>query len=315
MSKEAKKTKADSTKNEYNDFDFMGNAKYFGAVSVILLIASVVLFMTKGLNYGIDFSGGSEVQVLFKNNVGMSKVRDALQEAGLKPQLQSIGDKSEYIIRFDHKEVPKDEKGNIQLEALTTSLEGVLFKSFGKENTEFRRIDNVGPQVGSQLKRNAILALFYGLLAILIYTALRFDYNYAPGAVLCLFHDALLTMGVLSLINAEVNVQIVAAILTIVGYSINDTIVIFDRIREDLAIYKDKSLPWIINRAINSTLSRTVITSGLTFISVLTLYLIGQGVIKEFAFAMGLGIILGTYSSIYIAAPMIILFEKFKTVK
>jgi preprotein translocase subunit SecF len=179
--------------------------------------------------------------------------------------------------------------------------------SFGPE---VRRVDSVGPQVGNQLKKNSLLAVFYSLLVILIYVGLRFDYIFAPGAVLCLFHDAIVTLGALAILGKEMNVQIMAAILTIIGYSLNDTIIIFDRVRETIHDYHDRHLPWIINRAINETLSRTIMTSASTFIAVFCLYVFTEGVIKDFALAMCMGIFYGTYSTIYIASPCVILFDR-----
>lgn len=302
--------------HEYGRFDFMGTFYIWGSISAVLFLTALGLLFFKGFNYGIDFSGGTEIQIMFKDSVSISQVRDFLKVVNLEnSQLQKLGDKSEYLIRFENALAKKKPDGQVDLSATIQFITEGVKKTFGDNKYEIRRVDSVGPQVGSQLKRNAILALFYSLLAILIYTAFRFDYNYAPGAVICLFHDSIVTLGVLVLLGKEINIQVLAAILTIVGYSMNDTIVVYDRIREDLQFHKDKSLAWVINRAINTTLSRTTITAVLTFTSVLALFLLGGGVIKEFAFTMGLGIIFGVYSSIYIASPMIILFDRFKTVK
>lgn len=302
--------------HEYGRFDFMGTFHIWGSISAALFVVALVLIFVKGFNYGIDFSGGTEIQIMFKDQVEASQVRSFLKELDLEnSQLQKLGDKSEFLIRFDNSLAKKKADGQVDLASTIEFITAGVKKNFGDGKYEIRRVDSVGPQVGSQLKRNAILALFYSLLAILIYTAFRFDYNYAPGAVICLFHDSVVTLGVLVLLGKEINIQVLAAILTIVGYSMNDTIVVYDRIREDLQFHKDKSLAWVINRAINTTLSRTTITALLTFTSVLALFLLGGGVIKEFAFTMGLGIIFGVYSSIYIASPMIILFDRFKTTK
>ncbi len=305
------------TKNhDYGRFDFMGTVYIWGSISALTFVAALILFATKGFNYGIDFAGGTEIQVMFKDQVNMGQVRDFLKTVNLdNAQLQKLGETSEYLIRFENSLAKKKPDGQVDLAATIQFFTNGVKSTFGDGKFEMRRVDSVGPQVGSQLKRNAILALFYSLLAILIYTALRFDYNYAPGAVICLFHDAIVVLGVLVLLGKEINIQVLAAILTIVGYSMNDTIVVYDRIRENLHFHKDKSLAWVINRSINTTMARTMITSFLTFLSVLALFLIAGGVIKEFAFTMGLGIIFGTYSSIYVASPMIILFDRFKTVK
>jgi preprotein translocase subunit SecF len=173
----------------------------------------------------------------------------------------------------------------------------------------------VGPQVGAELKRNGFLAVFYCLLVILIYVGLRFDYKYSPGAVICLFHDAVITLAIFVLVGKEVNVPILAAILSLIGFSLNDTIVVFDRIRETEDHYRHKSISFIINKAINDMLERTIITSGTTFVSALSLYLFAGGTVSDIAFAICVGIFFGTYSSIYVAAPLILFVDKLKSAK
>ncbi|MNL26780.1 preprotein translocase subunit SecF [compost metagenome] len=185
-----------------------------------------------------------------------------------------------------------------------------IAKDFAAAGPEIRRVDTVGPQVGSELKRNGLLAVFYCLLVILIYVALRFDYKFAPGAVLCLFHDAVITLAVFVFVGKEVNVSILAAIMTLIGFSLNDTIVVFDRIREIDTRYHDRGFGFIINKSINEMLIRTLITSGTTFVSALCLYIFADGTVEDIAFAMCVGIFFGTYSSIYVAAPLVLLMEK-----
>jgi preprotein translocase subunit SecF len=180
---------------------------------------------------------------------------------------------------------------------------------------EIRRVDSVGPQVGAELKRNGFLSVFYCLLVILIYVALRFDYKFAPGAVICLAHDAIITMAIFVMTGREVNVPILAAILTLIGYSLNDTIVVFDRIRETAEHYRDKGTSFIINRSINDMIERTLITSGTTFTSALALFLFAGGDVSDIAFAMVIGIFFGTYSSIYVAAPLVLVVDKLKTLR
>ena len=173
-----------------------------------------------------------------------------------------------------------------------------------------RRVDSVGPQIGSELKRNGVLAAFYCLLMILIYVGLRFDYKYAPGAVFCLFHDAIITLGIFSLFGREVNVQTLAAILTIIGYSLNDTIVNFDRVRENVTVYRDHNFYTVMNRSLNDVLSRTLLTSVTTLLAVAAMYFLAGGVIRDFAFTLGIGIIVGTYSSIYVASPITLVMDR-----
>jgi preprotein translocase subunit SecF len=187
-------------------------------------------------------------------------------------------------------------------EALTTKLE--------LTPEGLRRVDTVGPQVGSELKKNGMLAAFYSFLVILIYISVRFDYVYAPGAILCVVHDAIMILGIFSLLGREVNIQIMASILTLIGYSMNDTIVTFDRIRETAPQHREKSLAYIINKAINDMLGRTFLTAGATMLACLGLYFFGGGVISDIAFTLIVGIIIGTYSSIYVAAPSIMVMEK-----
>jgi preprotein translocase subunit SecF len=187
-----------------------------------------------------------------------------------------------------------------------------LAEHFAQEGAVVRRVDTVGPQVGAELRRNGILAAFYCLLLILIFVGLRFDYRYAPGAVFCLFHDAIITVGVYSLFNWEFTVQTMAAILTIIGYSLNDTIVIFDRIRENQAHHRDKDIYWISNRSINETLSRTVLTYMITYLTVGSMFFFADGVIHDFSVAMMIGMFLGAYSTVYVATPLMLILDHFR---
>lgn len=285
--------------------DFLGKSTAFAVLSVILVIASLALIGIKGLNYGIDFAGGTEIQIQFANKLDNSTLRDALKEMNVdKYQIQSFGEGNEVVLRLSiaggKTEKERNKNNNLLIAKVT---EGIKAKF---SDAEIRRVDSVGPQIGEELKRNGILAIFYSLLLILIYVGLRFDYEFAPGAVFCLFHDAIITLGIFALLGKEVNVQILAAILTIIGYSLNDTIVNFDRIRENSSLFKRAELGGIINKSINETLSRTILTSLTTLIAVVALYLFAGGVITDFAFTLGIGVIVGTYSSIYVAAPLVL---------
>jgi preprotein translocase subunit SecF len=295
--------------------DFVGKIRFFAGVSVVLSVVSIGLLLFKGLNYGIDFSGGTEIQIKFQQPIsGDEELRKFMTDLGLENvHLQRFGENNEYLIRFEaFKGANEEERNRYQNEVVKKITDGLKTK-FATQGPEIRRVDSVGPQIGDQMKRNGILALFYALIAILIYVGLRFDYEYAPGAVLCLFHDALMTVGVFSLVGKEVTAQLLAAVLTIVGYSMNDTIIVYDRIRETSHTFKGASLKQIINRATNDTIHRTILTSSTVMISCLALYFLAGGVIEEFAFAMLIGVVVGTYSSIYVASPLIILFEEIST--
>jgi preprotein translocase subunit SecF len=295
---------------EYGKIDFMSKWPIFGGLSFLAVLASFVLFATKGFNYGIDFAGGTEVQVKFQAPVSAEKLRAFTSEIGFKSaSVQSLGDDNEYLIRTEAKGSNANEI-NKQAEETAKAISTGLLSSFAEMKPEIRRVDTVGPQVGTELKRNGILAAFYSLIAILLYVALRFDYKFAPGAVICLFHDAIITLGVFSLLGKEVNVQTMAAILTIIGYSLNDTIINFDRVRENIPLYKKKPLALVINRSVNDVISRTVLTTFTTLLAVAAMYVLGGGVIRDLAFALGVGIIVGTYSTLYVASPLVLLFDR-----
>ena len=300
---------------DYGRIDFMSKWPIFCGLSLIAVIASIVLFATKGFNYGIDFAGGTEVQVKFQSDVEAQKIRSFTNDLGFaSASVQSFGDDNEYLIRTESKGKNADEI-NKMAEQTAKAISSGLLSTFAEMKPEIRRVDTVGPQVGEELKRNGILAAFYSLIAILLYVSLRFDYKFAPGAVLCLFHDAIVTLGLFSLLGKEVNVQTMAAILTIIGYSLNDTIINFDRVRENLMIYKKKPLAMVINRSVNDVISRTILTSFTTMIAVVAMYILAGGVIRDLAFTLGIGIIVGTYSTMYVASPLVLLFDKVEPTK
>lgn len=297
-------------------FDFIKNTKMFVAISALAVLASIIYVLLGNLNYGIDFKGGTEVQVQFDKPVETSQVRSFLEQVDVKePQILKFGEDSEFLIRFQNEEKASAQETNEYLTATVKKITEGLKSTFANEGPTVERVDSVGPQVGSQLKKNSLLAVFYSLLLILIYIGLRFDYVYAPGAVVCLFHDAIVTLGVLALLGKEINVQIMAAILTIIGYSLNDTIVIFDRIRENKGLYPEKQFPWVINKAMNEMLARTITTSATTLACVICLYIFADGVIRDFAFAMSIGIVAGSYSTIYVASPAVIWCDRLQNKK
>lgn len=300
----------------FGRFDFVGKLGLFGGISLILTVASIAYLGIRGISYGIDFAGGTEIQVKFEGKVDINQIRTVVEKESFKDVgVQSIGDASEFIIRFQTPQGATEKETNDRQNAAVASLRSKIDSQFAEQKPDYRRIDSVGPQVGAELKRNGFLAVFYSLLVILIFVALRFDYKYAPGAVICLFHDAVITLAIFVAVGKEVNIPIMAAILTLIGFSLNDTIVVFDRIRETAEEYKDAGSKFVINKAINDMLGRTIITSGTVFISSFCLWLLAGGTVSDIAFALCVGITFGVYSSIYVAAPMIIVMEKFKLVR
>ncbi len=302
--------KNNTTQESSGKFDFVGKVGIFGGISLILTVLSLGYIAVKGINYGIDFKGGTEIQVKFEQSVNIDQVRTSLDGLALgEVGVQAFGEGNEFIIRFQGEKGTTDKETNENLNTSITSLKDKIMTTFAAQGPDIRRVDTVGPQVGAELKRNGFLAVFYCLLVIFIYVALRFDYKFSPGAVVCLFHDAVITLAVFLLVGKEVNIPILAAILTLIGFSLNDTIVVFDRIRETEHRYRDRGFKFIINKSINDMLGRTIITSGTVFISALCLLIFADGVVQDIAFALSVGIVFGAYSSIYVAAPFILIME------
>ena len=284
------------------NIDFIGKRKIFISISITLILIGLISIVVKGgLKYGIDFAGGTIIQVKFKKPITIGELRKVIK----KGSIQNFGDTGdEFLIRY-----PLSKANTEKLQHEVTMK---LTKKFGKNSFIIRRVEMVGPKVGKDLRRKGVIAIIISLIGILIYVTIRFEFRFALGAVLALFHDVLITLGIFSILNKEFDLTVLAAFLTIVGYSLNDTIIVFDRIRENMKKYLKTKFPDIINRSVNETLSRTILTSGTTFFVVLALFLFGGGVIHDFALAMLIGIIVGTYSSIYIASPLVLLFEKNK---
>lgn len=273
--------KTTATSHDYGRFDFVGKVGLFGGISVFLVVASLVYLAVKGITYGIDFAGGTEIQVKFTGGaVTIDKLRELVNRQQVKHvELQSFGGAEEFVIRFQTQQGATDKETNDLQNAAVTRIKESITTELAASQPDFRRVDSVGPQVGAELKRNGFLAIFYSLLIILIYVALRFDYKYAPGAVLCLAHDAIITLGVFVFVGKEVNIPILAAILTLIGYSLNDTIVVFDRIRETEGHFRERGIRFIINKSINDMLGRTLITSGTVFTPALQcIYIFGRKV-------------------------------------
>ena len=304
-----------NNKESFGKYDFVGRIGLFGGISLVFVIISMVYLAVRGINYGIDFKGGTEMQVKFSQPVSIDQIRTSIEGLSLgEVGVQAFGEGNEFIIRFQGIQGATDKETNEKLNASIASLKDKINQTFQAEQPDIRRVDTVGPQVGAELKRNGFLAVFYCLLVILIYVGLRFDYKYSPGAVICLFHDAVITLAIFVFVGKEVNIPIMAAILTLIGFSLNDTIVVFDRIRETESKYIHNGFGFVINKSINDMLGRTFITSGTVFVSSLCLYIFADGVVSDIAFTISIGIIFGVYSSIYVAAPFIMLMEKLKPV-
>jgi|TARA_Y100000031_G_scaffold60862_1_gene68694 preprotein translocase SecF subunit len=273
--------------------------KIFNITSSILIVISILLLLFKGLNYGVDFKGGTLIEIrTTSNDISISNLRKAFNKMDLGDvSVKEFGKKNDFIVKFEKKSKPK--------ENIIENIKKNLSTSIGN-NFEFRRVESVGPKVSSELLISGIIAIALSLSAMLIYIWIRFEWQFSLGAIIALFHDVIITLGFFSLFGFEINLSIVAAVLTIVGYSMNDTVVIFDRVRENLRKYSDIKIFDLTNISINETLSRTIITSITTLLALLSIYFFGGEVLKGFSLAMILGVIFGTYSSIYIANPILV---------
>ncbi len=294
--------------NEPPNIDFLKIKKQGYILSTLLVVASLVIIFTKGFNLGLDFTGGTSIQIRFMQKVDIGEIRSALRTVNLQDSLiQSIGTEGvEYEIRVSLKKGKSSE--------IVQKVKKALKEKFG-DKFEIRKIDYIGAVVGEELRKASVYSIVAVLVAILIYVGYRFEPVFALGAVIPLFHDAIITLGIFALIGEEVNLAVIAAILTVLGYSLNDTIIIFDRIRENIKLRGKKNLLQLVNQSINENLSRTIITSGTTLFSVLALYLFGGESLKGFSLALLIGIIFGTYSSIYVASPLVVDLERFLRVR
>ena len=281
-------------------FNFNKYFKVFNIFSFVLIIISVALLIFKGLNFGVDFKGGTLIELRATDKqITISQVRQSFLNMNLGDvTVKEFGKNNDFLIKFEKKENSNKN--------LIIQIKEDLTKSVGP-GFNFRRVESVGPKVSSELLRSGIIAIGLSLVAMLIYIWIRFEWQFSIGAILALFHDVLLTLGIFSLFSLEINLSIVAAVLTIVGYSMNDTVVIFDRVRENLKKFSDIKIFDLTNISINETLSRTIITSVTTLLALISIYVFGGEILKGFSLAMILGVIFGTYSSIYIANPILIL--------
>ena len=268
----------------------------FNIVSLVLIIVSLILLVFKGLNFGIDFKGGTLIELRSSDNkINVSSLRENLTKMDLGDvSVKKFGNDQDYLVKFENK------KNNV-VEEIKSNLE----LSFGN-NFDFRRVENVGPKVSEELLKSGIIAISLSLAIMLIYIWIRFEWQFSLGAIMALFHDVIITLGLFSLLNLEINLSIIAAVLTIVGYSMNDTVVIFDRVRENLRKYSDIKIYELTNISINETLSRTLITSVTTLLALFSIFFFGGEILKGFSLAMIFGVIFGTYSSIYIANTILV---------
>jgi preprotein translocase subunit SecF len=289
------------------DIDFMGKRKLWAGLSVLFIALTFVLLATKGLNYGIDFTGGAEVQVKVPTGWDIGKVRNALSDGGLKDfKVQQIGVPAEmqYIIKMAGDEA--------HLNSVKETVESILKKDAPGGDYRIEKTDVVGAAAGSSLRMSGILSMIYAMICILIYVAIRFDTRYAPGAVLALFHDTMIVIGVFILTQKQFDLQILAAILALIGYSNNDTIIVFDRIREELHANPSMNIVKVVNKSINETLGRTILTSLCTFLVVFSLWIFGGKALEDFAFTLMVGIIVGTYSSVFIASSLVVFITEYQ---
>src|SRR5210317_1367508 len=289
------------------NIDFVGKRKLALIVSaVMILIGLASLVVNGGPNYGIDFVGGTLVQVKFAENTDAAKIKDGLASLDLgSVVVQRFGDDpNEFLIRVQESGEGKDLSGLI-----SGSLESV----YGEGKVDIRRVEMVGPQVGKDLRQKGLLSISYAMIGILVYIAWRFELRYAIGAIIALLHDVLITLGAFSITGREIDLPIIAAFLAIIGYSLNDTIIVYDRIRENYGKHQKLGFGLIVNRSINETLSRTILTSGTTMLVVLALFVFGGGAIHNFAFALLIGILVGTYSSIFVASPVLIFWDDYRS--
>ena len=279
-------------------YNFISKFKLANIISIILVLVSLVLIGLKGLNFGIDFKGGTLIELrVDSNNIKINDVRSAFSNMDLGDlNVKEFGKKGDYLIKFEKKEFDN-----------TNTIKNIKEKVISKLGVDinFRRVEDVGPKVSAELLNSGLIAISLALGAMLFYIWIRFEWQFSLGSITAIFHDVLITIGIFSLLSLEVNLSIVAAVLTIVGYSMNDTVVIYDRIRENLSKYSSSTIDDISNTSINETLSRTIITSVTTLLALGSIFVLGGEILKGFSLAMIIGVIIGTYSSIFVASPIL----------
>ncbi len=288
------------------NINFSSKFRYANIFSLVLFILSVIFILFKGLNYGIDFKGGTLIE-LRSNNIKASSIRNVLKDMNLGDiNVKKFGQDGDYLIKVEqmgdnNKLIPEIKKN------LSDNLVAEI---------NFRRVENVGPKVSAELLQSGIIAISISLVAMLFYIWVRFEWQFSIGSIIALFHDVIITLGIFSILSLEINLSIIAAVLTIVGYSMNDTVVIYDRIRENLGKYHKLSISDIANLSINETLARTIITSVTTLLALVSIFILGGEILRGFSFAMILGVLIGTYSSIFVASPVLKTFKvSYKTLE
>ena len=282
--------------------NFSSLFKVANIISLIAVLVSIFFLLFKGLNYGVDFKGGTLLEIRIDNpNIEIQDIRNSLKIKDLGDvNVKQFGKKGDFLIKF--------EKSSSENDQFIGELKEEISKSLSTE-VNFRRVENVGPKVSSELLKNGLTAIALSLAAMLFYIWIRFEWQFSLGSIIALIHDVIITLGIFSILSFEVNLSIVAAVLTIVGYSMNDTVVIFDRIRENLLKFSKIEINEIANISINETLSRTLITSLTTLLALLSIFILGGEILKGFSFAMILGVIIGTYSSVFVASPVLNYFK------
>ena len=290
------------------NINFVSQFKKANIISIILFALSILLVFFKGLNYGIDFKGGTLIELRTEKSIKASSIRDTLSSMNLGDvNVKKFGKDGDYLIKVEQKESNNNE--------LIPEIKKKLIDNLNAE-IDFRRVENVGPKVSAELLESSIIAISLALAAMLFYIWIRFEWQFSVGSIIALFHDVVITLGIFSLLSLEINLSIIAAVLTIVGYSMNDTVVIYDRIRENLFKYTKISISDIANLSINETLARTIITSVTTLLALVSIYTLGGEILRGFSFAMILGVIIGTYSSIFVASPILKFFKvSYKTLE
>ena len=289
------------------NINFVSKFKKANIVSIIVFILSVIFITFKGLNYGIDFKGGTLIELRTEKSTQASLIRESLNSMNLGDvNVKKFGKDGDYLIKVEE----KNSNNNLIPEIKKTLVDNL------NAEVDFRRVENVGPKVSSELLESSIIAISLALAAMLFYIWVRFEWQFSVGSIIALFHDVVITLGIFSVLSLEINLSIIAAVLTIVGYSMNDTVVIYDRIRENLFKYTKISIGDVSNLSINETLSRTIITSVTTLLALFSIYILGGEILRGFSFAMILGVIIGTYSSIFVASPILKFFKvSYKTLE
>ena len=287
--------------------NFVSKFKKANIASITIFVLSVIFIIFKGLNYGIDFKGGTLIELRTDQSVQATDIRDTLNMMNLGDiNVKKFGKDGDYLIKVEQKS-----NNNKLIPDIKQKLSENL-----NAGIDFRRVENVGPKVSSELLESSVIAISLALSAMLFYIWVRFEWQFSVGSIMALFHDVVITLGIFSILSLEINLSIIAAVLTIVGYSMNDTVVIYDRIRENLFKYTKISISDISNLSINETLARTIITSVTTLLALLSIYILGGEILRGFSFAMILGVIIGTYSSIFVATPILKFFKvSYKTLE